>query len=54
MELQKKKKKKSVQTLESLAVNVTFSKEPLHFISYMPCRFSMCHYQQHTEDIKMV
>jgi hypothetical protein len=32
MELQK-----IVQTLESLAVNVTFSKQPLHFISHMPC-----------------
>jgi len=49
MELQK-----SVQTLESLAVNVTFSKEPMHFISYMPCRFSMWHYKQHTNNMKMV
>lgn len=32
MELQK-----SVHTLESLAVNVNFSKETLHFNSYMPC-----------------
>lgn len=49
MELQK-----SVQTLESLAFSVNLSQEPLHFIFQMPCRLSMFHYQQHTDDIKMI
>jgi len=34
---------KSVQTLEILAVSVTFTKKPLRFISHMPCRLSMSH-----------
>ena len=46
--------RKSVQTLKSMVVNVTFPKEPLHFISHMPCWLGMCHYQEHTDDIKMV
>ena len=44
----------SVQTLESLAVYVNLSKQPLHFIFQMPCRLSMFHYQQRYDNIKMI